>query len=839
MRVRKCAETRKQRGKLIMCSEKIKITVCGNDISEYKISADLASADCKAAAEALKSAIYEACGVSCEISDGGESDGKIIAIKKIDKVFGSESFRVYTAGENLLIEYAFSNMLPRAVGEFIEEKIKKADTDLSGLIFNKDISVVCYDDFGAVGDGVADDFKALYDTHVFANECGQKVVASPDKKYYIFDNSLGTDTALTIPVKTDTDFCGANIIIDDTPIAPHDENPYYHISTKPIFEILPNDEHLPVRVEDAEILSRIVKEGLNPKTERINIKLDGWDGPMMLIPWNTGHRVFRRKGYGQFRGEPMHEVIVIDKDGRVSDETPIMFEYTSLDYITAYKLDESSAISFKNAAITTLASRVNSAAFDANGNAKQKGRYIARGISVKRSYTTVENINHVIENEYTLGECIDADGKIKVLGCCYQGMFTASNANRVTFKNCIIPGRRCYTSSTYNFRALCVNKIVLDGCVQSNFFITLDEEGNMTPSATYTPGAVPGMAAATLRGVSMQMQWGVGGTNYCKNMEYLNSTLSRFDAHAGLYNGKIINSNIIAMELTGVGEMIIENVNMYSHAVRYSNGILALRADYGYTWDGDIKIKDVNFYMDPEKRTLVTTHSYRNWYFGYTCAFPNITIDNLKLFDYRTHEPVSSDYALDLMRFYYNATKMHLLDSGVKAIFAVVDDNGDGYIDEPLYDINRDGLVNELDRFDVDGNGVVGETSLRYDEVVEKLGGAIRGGIEHPTCTTNLCIVKPPKYYKVINNAGGYKYNVIDTSGDGVSDGAWYSKADTPDSFGGFFGTTEFIYGEGKGEYVVGTDHDGIPETGTFNFTLDYYYPPDVTPVIRVKKRAE
>ena len=320
-----------------MCNEKTKITVCKNGISAYKISADFTCDYCKRAAESLKKAIYERCGASLDISDVCAENEKAIAFKKIDKVYGPDSFRVYTEGENLVIEYAFSNMLTRAVGEFINEKIMSSDTDtdLSGVICSKDISVVCYDDFGAVGDGVTDDFKALYDTHVFANECGQRVVASPDKKYYIFDNALGGETALSIPVKTETDFQGANIIIDDTPVSPHDGEPYNHLYHKPIFEILPNDEHLPVKVEDEETLSRIAREGLNPETTKINLKLDGWDGAMMIIPRNSSHKVFRRKGYNQFKGEPMHEVIVIDADGNVSEETPIMFEYRSLDSITA------------------------------------------------------------------------------------------------------------------------------------------------------------------------------------------------------------------------------------------------------------------------------------------------------------------------------------------------------------------------------------------------------------------------------------------------------------------------------------------------------------------------
>ena len=54
-----------------------------------------------------------------------------------------------------------------------------------------------------------------------------------------------------------------------------------------------------------------------------------------------------------------------------------------------------------------------------------------------------------------------------------------------------------------------------------------------------------------VNGKSLKMCWGIGGTNYCKNMEYIGSTLSRLDAHAGLYNGRIIDSTVNYISLTG------------------------------------------------------------------------------------------------------------------------------------------------------------------------------------------------------------------------------------------------------------------------------------------------
>ena len=73
------------------------------------------------------------------------------------------------------------------------------------------IRSVYYEDFGAVGNGVHDDFDAIEATHKYANEHGLSVKAKESSTYYI-----GANFTRSIPVDTDTDFCGAHIIIDDS-----------------------------------------------------------------------------------------------------------------------------------------------------------------------------------------------------------------------------------------------------------------------------------------------------------------------------------------------------------------------------------------------------------------------------------------------------------------------------------------------------------------------------------------------------------------------------------------------------------------------------------------------
>ena len=49
---------------------------------------------------------------------------------------------------------------------------------------------VTYLDFGAKGDGVTDDFKAIYEAHEYANKNGLTVKTDDGKTYYIHDTLI-------------------------------------------------------------------------------------------------------------------------------------------------------------------------------------------------------------------------------------------------------------------------------------------------------------------------------------------------------------------------------------------------------------------------------------------------------------------------------------------------------------------------------------------------------------------------------------------------------------------------------------------------------------------------
>ena len=155
---------------------------------------------------------------------------------------------------------------------------------------------------------------------------------------------------------------------------------------------------------------------------------------------------------------------------------------------------------------------------------------------------------------------------------------------------------------SYDIGGNCANNIYYKNCRQSNFFY---------------PNGMPSLNEFT---------WGIMGSNYCKNITYDTCLLSRFDAHAGVYNATVINSEIIYLRLTGGGKFTIKDSTIYG------NEIISLRADYGCTWRGDVEIINCRLMNDRPHVNLFNAKFYEHHNFGYQAYYPkNITIDGLWL----------------------------------------------------------------------------------------------------------------------------------------------------------------------------------------------------------------
>ena len=457
---------------------------------------------------------------------------------------------------------------------------------------------VTYADFGAVGDGVTNDFFAIKAAHDFANEKGLPVKADGTKTYLITETEVD-GVAETISIKTDTDWCGAHIIIDDTDVAwCEGQNKKYSANIFTVESYYPS-----VRVDEEHIRKINEAGGIDKDTVK---KIDtGLGYPAMLIVYNENTRHFIRYGGNQNSGAPQKELAVVDKDGNIDPTTPFLFDFDNVSYIVAYRIDVPT-LTLENATITSRASQV---------NLVDQYHSINRGIAVTRPNTYIRNIDHKITGEYFKGELVDG---VPFVGHSYNGILGIRSTHNVLVENFTFQARAYYLQGTYDMGASLSNMLVFKNCNQSNFFPHHDPDYPLMPA--------------------FGKWWGVAGTNFCKNMIYDGCNLTRYDAHCGVVNGKILNSTIASIRLTGGGDMLIENTKIYY----WNPGTpIQLREDYGCTWDGTITIKDCEFADVTGKGILnnIIMHRSSNWNFGYQTTFPNIVIDNLK---FENHKPEMS-----------------------------------------------------------------------------------------------------------------------------------------------------------------------------------------------------
>ena len=142
-------------------------------------------------------------------------------------------------------------------------------------------------------------------------------------------------------------------------------------------------------------------------------------------------------------------------------------------------------------------------------------------------------------------------------------------------------------------------------------------------------------------------------SNFCKNITYDGCKLSRFDAHRGVHNVTVINSEIgECINLVGSGTATFENTTL---SRGQNNFFIRLREDYGATWEGEIVIKDCTLVSGSNNVAYAIRADWINWDFGYTCYIPNVTIDGLTVVNTVGVEmPASKVYLFKNFRTYYD-----------------------------------------------------------------------------------------------------------------------------------------------------------------------------------------
>ena len=308
---------------------------------------------------------------------------------------------------------------------------------------------------------------------------------------------------------------------------------------------------------------------------------------------NKDHRVFIRRGLNRNSGTGQREVLIVNEDGSIDPSTPVVFDYVKVTSVKAYPVDEE-PVTVKGGTFTTIANQDTT-----------KRVYYHRGIQISRSGTDIKGITHLITGE---GD----------VGAPYSGFITVKNAADVVIGDCVFTGHKTYithkfgkpvSKGTYDTNASSSVNVFWRNCRQTN---DIDDR-------TY---------------------WGTFTSNFCKNLRLENCSFSRFDAHQSVTNVILKNCTFghQNIRMVGFGTILIEDCEIHG------NDVMALRQDYGSTWDGDIIIRRCTLKTyDSDKNIYILSGSNDGAHdFGYPCQLPSsITVDGLVIED---EEITSKEY---------------------------------------------------------------------------------------------------------------------------------------------------------------------------------------------------
>ena len=436
-----------------------------------------------------------------------------------------------------------------------------------------------YEEFGAIGDGKADDMAAIVAAHEAANAKGMPVRAADGKTYYIGKSGA------TAVIKTDVDFGTASFVIDDREL-PLEKR------AAPVFRVDSSAE--PVELDGLKSLSR--------GQPTIDVALPG---PSLIVVVDETTRQYIRYGRNKNAGFPKREAFLVAADGTVDPATPIIWDYGQITRAVARPVD-AKTLTIRGGRFTTIANQ-----------AESKYNYYCRGFTVSRSNVRFEGLRHDVTGE---------GGH----GAPYNGFILVSYAANVMLTNCTLTARKTYRTigsaglpvsmGSYDLIANNAVNISYVGCRQTN-------------------------------SINDERYWGIFGSNFCKNLLFDDCVFSRFDAHMGVANATIRNSELghMGINAIGFGTFLVENTTVRARS------FFNLRADYGSSWDGEFIVRNCKFVPGnggAVAGTLVNGVS-TDWHdFGYPCQMPRrIVFDGLEIDDSRHPK----DYGGPLLFAVFNA----------------------------------------------------------------------------------------------------------------------------------------------------------------------------------------
>ena len=223
--------------------------------------------------------------------------------------------------------------------------------------------VVSYRDFGAVGDGVTDDFDAICKAHAAANQTGATVCAESGATYYI--GKLNR----TATIQTNTDWKDAKFIIDDSKVGPK----YPHIF-----------------IVSSKLTSSNISTVKTIKKNQAKLDVSLPYRSLVIVLDKTVKR-YIRYGANQNNGTAQTDVILLGTTGEVDPQTPIIWDFDKVTSMTAIPIDPDT-LTITGGHFTTIANQ-----------AESKYTYYKRGINITRSNVILDGITHQVTQELDHG----------------------------------------------------------------------------------------------------------------------------------------------------------------------------------------------------------------------------------------------------------------------------------------------------------------------------------------------------------------------------------------------------------------------------------------------------
>ena len=584
------------------------VTFAGVGIREFVIGVDLTDFNENEIALAIRENLYDKMGVWLPIVSFEAENEHVIRVDLVKpKQASANGFDIDIKDGNVSFVCGFQNKFSEQAIAFIRTKILNSGstsvTFAEGFHYDVDVRNIYYSDYGAVGDGVTDDFFAIMAAHEEANAWGHTVHAGSKDRggagfTYYFGKGSGSNT---ITIGTDTYWHGCRFIWDDSEIA---APPYIPNTNTPTGE-RGDDEYYASIFQFVPEKSSISYSGSRmPFTSLYEgaTDLGGWaPGERVLIQiYNSNIKHFIRYGANQNNGSSQNEILVIEADGTIAEETPVQWSYDVVTSMTVrYISDEPVTLSGADtqgefAFIDTIVN-----------DAESYYTYYKRNFLVTRSNVTIERLQHKI---------LEEDERDS--GAPYSGFIQINNCNDIIVQDCDFQCPKGYSTTgaagtpvgmgSYEFTATSSNNVLWRRCTQSNFY---QPDG----SVKYD---------------------GMVGTNYCKNLTYDEMFVCSFDAHCGTYNATVTNSTIEHLNFIGEGTVTIKNTKLYTDGAA---GVLNLRSDYGSTWEGNVIIDGLTLYKHKNATSTISIciATYTNHDFGYITHLPEkIEINNIKTVTY-------------------------------------------------------------------------------------------------------------------------------------------------------------------------------------------------------------